>query len=327
MTWLTWKQSQRELLIGGIVLAFVAAFLIWTGRGIISSYHSAGLPACVAQGLDNDECRSAANTFLQRFDDLRGIRMVLMLCLPFLAGLLLAAPTVADFEQGTYRLVWTQSVTRRRWIATKMAFGLAIMLVISAAFVALWTWRQGPFDALEGRFNSNTFDFEGPVPIAYAIFAFALCLALGALTRRVVTAVTIGLVGFLGVRALVEDQLRPHYLSPITHNLDLTTVGPSAASNNLVGAGAWILRQGLIDANGHLVTPADPMVRACALQAGSKGNDLLRSCLSEHGITNAIVYHPANRYWIFQGIETALFLGLSAALLWLTFWWVTRRIV
>ena len=42
---------------------------------------------------------------------------------------------------------------------------------------------------------------------------------------------------------------------------------------------------------------------------------------------NSVVYHPASRFWLFQGIETALFLGLAAALLAVTVWWVTRRIV
>lgn len=30
-------------------------------------------------------------------------------------GILLAAPFVLELEQGTYRLVWTQSITRTRW--------------------------------------------------------------------------------------------------------------------------------------------------------------------------------------------------------------------
>jgi hypothetical protein len=35
---------------------------------------------------------------------------------------------------------------------------------------------------------------------------------------------------------------------------------------------------------------------------------------------------PAARFWLFQGMETALFVALALALLGLTIWWVRRRI-
>ena len=35
---------------------------------------------------------------------------------------------------------------------------------------------------------------------------------------------------------------------------------------------------------------------------------------------------PENRFWLFQGIESAIFFGLAAALLALAFWWVRTRI-
>jgi hypothetical protein len=32
---------------------------------------------------------------------------------------------VLDLDNGTYRLFWTQSITRRRWIVTKLALSVA----------------------------------------------------------------------------------------------------------------------------------------------------------------------------------------------------------
>jgi hypothetical protein len=43
MTWLTWRQSRTELLIGGIALVSLAIFLIWTGREIMSAYQAPNL--------------------------------------------------------------------------------------------------------------------------------------------------------------------------------------------------------------------------------------------------------------------------------------------
>ena len=40
-----------------------------------------------------------------------------------MAALLLAAPFVIELDSGTYRLYWTQSITRRRWIVTKLGLG------------------------------------------------------------------------------------------------------------------------------------------------------------------------------------------------------------
>ena len=39
----------------------------------------------------------------------------------------------------------------------------------------------------------------------------------------------------------------------------------------------------------------------------------------------SITYQPANRFWLFRDIETALFAGLAELLVALTVWWVRHR--
>jgi hypothetical protein len=39
-----------------------------------------------------------------------------------------------------------------------------------------------------------------------------------------------------------------------------------------------------------------------------------------------IAWRPASRFWLFQGIESAIFFGLAAGLLALTYWWIRERI-
>jgi hypothetical protein len=327
MFWLTWRQSRLESLIGGVVLALVVVFAFWTGLHIASTYHDLGLPACVASHADDEGCGQAASDFLSRFNNLDNMKDWLNL-LPFLVGLLLAAPTVLDLEQGTYRLAWTQSVTRRRWLAGKLGYGLALAVGTSVALIALWTWWRGPFDALNGRFEDGAFDFEGTVPIAYTVFAFALCLAVGAVLRRTIPMIGIGLVGFLVARIGVLSQLRPHYLDPITLTWDPTSPAPNVGA---FGDGSWIIDRGVVTSGGQ-ATVSD-VWRACGGQlAGNKkailadNVDATTRCLHDHGILNTIVYHPASRFWTFQAIETALFLVLAAALLAVTVYWVQRRI-
>ena len=42
---------------------------------------------------------------------------------------------------------------------------------------------------------------------------------------------------------------------------------------------------------------------------------------------NLELFHPASRFWTFQAIETAIFLGLALVLAVATVWWIRRRLV
>ena len=69
--------------------------------------------------------------FLSHDKFLRDLLGPLMLAVPALLGIFWGAPLVArELETGTYRLAWTQSVTRTRWLAVKVALvGLASVAV------------------------------------------------------------------------------------------------------------------------------------------------------------------------------------------------------
>jgi hypothetical protein len=331
---LTWRQSRTESLIGGIVLALVAFFLVWTGHNMISAYDDAGLPHCVAIHATDQGCWDAADTFLSTYRHLDDLTSWLNL-LPFLVGLLLAAPTVLDLEQGTYRLAWTQSVTRRRWFAAKVGYGLGAAAAIAAGMVGLWSWWRGPFDDLEGRLNGNGFNFEGTVIVGYVVFAFALCLAVGALLRRTIPTFGIGLVVYLVARIGTIDKLRPNYLAPIKLTWDPLDPAPAAAAGRF-GDGSWIIERGIESATGQSAASPDAL-GACinaatgggtvkAVPFGGSGDTAVNRCLHDNRLVNVLVYHPASRFWTFQAIETAVFLGVSAVLLAVTAWWVLRRI-
>jgi hypothetical protein len=333
MIWVTSRQARLEALIIGALLVLLAGIFFFTGREMANAFETAGLHDCVVSHAGTDSCWSSASAFLDRFQGLTSLASWLNF-LPLLLGLLLASPAVADLEQGTYRLVWTQSISRGRWLLAKIAFGGVGAAAISGGLVLLWSWWRGPFDALQGRFDGNAFDFEGTVPIAYAVFAFALCLAIGTMLRRIVPAAGISIVAFLGVRLFVENRLRPHYQAPVRITWDALAAAPQAALTKF-GAGDWIISQGNVDAAGHAVAGNDPVWRSCLGPpppgGGDKiaigGKDVVNSCLHDHGILNAIVYQPAHRFWLFQGIETGIFLFLALALFALTAWWVRRRIV
>ena len=50
------------------------------------------------------------------------------------------------------------------------------------------------------------------------------------------------------------------------------------------------------------------------------------SCLADKGVFHQVLYQPADRFWVFQGIESLIFLTLAGLCLVLALWWVRTRL-
>jgi hypothetical protein len=327
MIWLTWRQHRFQFLVAVAVLALFTTMLVITGLNIASTYRTSGLPSCFA--VPGRDCEGVANLFNDRYHGLRFL-VPLFLILPALAGVFWGAPLVArEVEQGTHRLAWTQSVSRTRWAVTKIA-ALAIGTIAGAAVVA-WTvsWWSRPFvTASNDRFSYGIFDLRGIVPVAYALFALAAGIAAGALIRRTVPAMAASIGAYLAVRIGVEFWLRPHYASPRTMTLPFFTANPRA------GLGDWVLSTKTLDAAGHVLGPGGGidlgrLVSQCPgliPEGGLPDKGAAQACLQRLGVHVTQTYQPGSRYWMFQGIETAIFVVLAVGLVGFTLWFVKRRL-
>ncbi len=311
MIWLAFRQQRLEALIGGVVLALIAILLLWTGLDMAAAYQHTGVAACVARQAQERGCADIERAFLDRFEPVSNI-FAFFSFLPLVFGVLLAAPFVLELEQGTYRLAWTQSITRTRWVTVKLSLIVAGAVLVALALSALTMWWYTPLDPLQGRLRQNTFDLEGTVPLAYTVCAVALALAVGTLLRRTIPALGITLAGFLALRLGIA-MLRPHFVAPVVQTL--TSAQRRVTLN-------WVLDSGWRDRLGRTL-PGDDVFRLCGLANGTGVNPV---CLRQRGIVRYLVYQPADRFWLFQGIETVIFLGLAAGLLALTMWWVRDRI-
>src|SRR3954463_3713765 len=156
MTWVAWRQQRTESLLGIAVLVLIAVLLVPTGIEMASAYHHAHLSACLGAN-PADTCRSALDSFHLRFNSLADLTGWLTL-LPGLVGVMLAAPFVLQLENGTYRLDWTQSLTRGRWIVSKLGLSIGSAVLFSAVLVALATWWRAPLVRLDGRMETSAFD-------------------------------------------------------------------------------------------------------------------------------------------------------------------------
>ncbi len=349
MTWLVWRQHRQQALFALLGLAALAAFLVPTGMQMHTAFQRAGLDDClpaaarvefVHQGLGpnadqaNDRvraCQDRAGEFAGRFGN-RGMVGILLWFLPLFAGLFWGAPLVArEVEHGTHRLVWTQGVSRLRWAVVKFGLVGAGVALAAACYALLVTWWRAPLDQATGqRFLWPLFDLEGPVLVGYTLFALALGVFAGALTRKTLPAMAITLAGFLATRLPVGLLARPRFLAPLERTFP---VAGTAAPNQLTGD--WILRAGVYDAQGTLrtggtsgATFGDSAQAVCGTPPDAPPDPLLEQCLANYGpgAYNLEVFQPAERFWLFQTIETALFVALAVLLLLAAIHWIRRRI-
>ncbi len=310
MIWVGWRQQRTETVIVAALLALVAAVLIPTGIAMISAYDHDGLAACLGPN-PSEACGQALSSFTQRFETV-GHLIDWFTLVPGMIGVLLAAPLTTALEQGTYRLDWTQSVTRGRWLAGKLALALVTAVVVSAAFVALITWWRGPFVHLHGRLDNSVYDSEGTVVFGYTLFAFGLAAAIGVVWRRAVPALFVAYAGYFVSRLFVDTWLRQRLLSPLHATFQLKAgSGPDLSR-------AWVLSERPADRHGN---PLRVLPQLCDPASGSCKGGVPRDTYI------LSVYHPASHFWPLQLIETALFGGAALALIGFAVWWTMRRTV
>lgn len=350
MTWLAWRQLRTQAAVAALGVVGVLVALAVTGPYLLHDYDTVVAP-CAAHG----DCLAVTSYFQGLDSQLRHMCSALMLFSPVLFGIFLGAPLIArELEAGTYRLAWTQGVTRTRWIATKLAQVTLVTAVLMGLLSAAVTWWQHPFDLVNSVLWLN-FDWRDVVPVAYAVFAVALGALLGAIARRTLVAMAATIVGFLGVRYLVTEYVRPILIAPLRSSLpfrlQVTGTGTEAAigppqlndwvvSNQIVtGAGtpvggSWENLGGFsVKGNGKAVLSG---VGRCPNRIPVSGgphwhaipatNAALQRCIDSFHLRQLINYLPASRYWPLQWSEAAIFLALAGVLAAGCVWWVRRRL-
>jgi ABC-type transport system involved in multi-copper enzyme maturation permease subunit len=329
MIWLTWRQHRKQALYTLIALAALAAVMLPTGLAMHRTFTRSGLGACLARlgtaattSGNVSSCDALSQQFQNQYRSLTFIG-ILFVILPVFLGLFYGAPLVArEVEAGTHRFVWTQGVSRRRWALAKIGLLGLVTLLLAAAYALGMTWWFGPLVTDGGgRLGPISFDVQGIVPIAYTLFAVAVGLLAGTMVKKVLPAMGITLGGYVAVRVLIEVLARPRYLSPLTASI------PIASTDQFNSAsGAWVYSQGIINGNGKLVMANSRIncavdgPRATRVPAGSNpcGNGLVAQGLGPGPFSNWERYQPGDRFWAFQGIETGIFLALTALLVYLT---------
>jgi len=308
MTWVAWRLQRTELLITAGILALLAALLVPTGIHMANAYNQDGLASCVG-ALKDSACGGKIGDFQTRFEPLSHLIDWFTL-IPGVIGVLLAAPFIFDLEHGTYRLAWTQSITRRRWLAGKLALPVAAGVIAAGALILLLTWWRTPDVHINGRLDNGTYDAEGTVAIGYTLFALGLALALGAVWRRAAASLTVAFVGYFAFRIFVDTWLRDRLVSPL--KVTWRDAPPRALNN------ANIVSEHVVGGHIQLKPPGGVLGghAQLAVPSGPSGRPLVET-----------LYHPASQFWQLQLAETGIFLGLALVLIAFAAWWTHERTV
>jgi len=326
MTWLVWRQYRAQGAIAVALLAAAAAVILADGFAIAAHWHAI-LVTCSGNSACLQQQAPLVNGVVSDLP-------YLSLIVPAVLGMLWGAPLVAhELEARTCDFAWAQSVTRTRWLAVKAGWLLLSAAACGGALAALTTWWSGPTNALlASAFAPGQFDTQGIVPVGYAVFAMALGIAAGTVARRTLPAIAVVLGGFIALRLVISNFVRPHYMTAVTTYYHVT------GSFTPPGQ-AWVLNQGAVSKTGQVVPAGwgelEPALPAsCQKLLPGNGGPVPKSgsplsavfsCMQAHGWRGFATYQPASRYWPFQGIETGIYFLLAAALIGVTFAILRRR--
>jgi hypothetical protein len=283
---------------------------------------AAGLTRCSADFRGT--CSTSLSEFASRFSVLSGPGIEWMLVLPVLVGMFLGAPLVArELETGTYRFLWTQGITRLRWfvgVASALILVVATVFAIGGVFA---NWGLDPLlqaqdlTLLGSRLASPAYDVLGILPAAFAMFATATGILVGAISRRTLAAMLLTVLIFAGIRVPVALFVRPILAAPVMAVADpnVTDRLPMA-----VPSGSLIVDTGLVDQQGNVIR----MLPSCGPTVTT--DKQLQDCYKQRGYRSFVTYEPPSRLDRMQLVEGGLFAAAAVALLAIAGWVIRFRI-
>jgi hypothetical protein len=261
-----WVQARTQTAVAVAALAAAAILAAITGPRLLHVYTTV-----VATCGSRNDCPSVTTAFLSSDRLLQAMLPPVLLVTPALIGAFWGAPLVArELETGTFRLAWTQGVTRQRWLAVKIILiGLA-GLAVAGLLSLILTWWFSPIDRVQlNQLAPAMFGVRGITPIGYTAFAFALGVAAGTVIRRTLPAMAATVIVFAGVRLAFSYWVRDYLITPLRVTAPLVMPvgdgpGPTpgggvikpgdlvVANTVINGAGQVIGQNGGIGPNGEL---------------------------------------------------------------------------
>jgi hypothetical protein len=134
---------------------------------------------------------------------------------------------------------------------------------------------------------------------------------------------------FVAVQIVMPTFVRPHLATPLRFETAITAnnlnsydaSGPNgtvrAVQVGIGKPGAWVLSNATVDSAGRTVDTLPAWATACMPPEQPSGELPQQQCLERlaaEGYRQVVIYHPAERFWRFQALETAIFAMVSLLL-------------
>ncbi|MEU3570190.1 hypothetical protein AB0E96_17450 [Kitasatospora sp. NPDC036755] len=289
-----------------VVTAALALALLVHGWYVHDGLDRTGAAVC---DRGADACHERLKQFLHGYGtSMQPVVMVLQV-LGGSFGAFVGGPLLArEFEQGTVRFVWTQGAGRARWTAGSLVLTGGVLVVVALLVGLLLRWWSAPLLLLDGRFSPSIFEQTWPALVGRVLLTFGAAALAGAVLRRTVAAVGVGLAVSVAL-PVVAESLRFHYRQPLeaaAHSMRAMAVDDR-----------WIGEVWFSDPAGNRITTGS------FYGLGDYGR--LQSLLRDGGYTAHEMYQPADRFWQFQFIELGWMAALGVAACAAAVWWVRRR--
>ena len=325
MTRVTWYRHRAALL--GIIAVFgtAIAFLLIDGVTLhswVDAHHLAGCLAISESGSAHCGSGSAA---LQSFYDKTTFRpdvpWSLIAIAPALA-LFAGLPWVTrEFDTGSFRYTWVQSISPRRWLLG--TFGsLAVTAAVAAVLCGMafgWWFQLAQWQGLYPGYPWYWEHFElTPLSMAsWTLLAMALALVIGVVVRRTVPAMAVFVLTYGAWLFFADPWLRPHLFTIGTVVKPQSWASPSQG----LRYEDYVLDGWFTGPGGHRVAIDSVLHR---IPWNLNGINVDR-WLARHHYTYWISYQPG-RVWAFQLAWAAILLTVAAACVLAAVWLLRKRL-
>ncbi|MFE8993254.1 ABC transporter [Streptomyces collinus] len=313
MTWLVWRQHRAAFWTILAATVLCVAWMIYQRAQMMDFLNAYGFPA-----KNLDDAGKQFDPYVGAFSSVTtGLTAI-----PVILGVLLGAPLLAsDLESGTAKLIAAQSVSRNRWLATKLALAGLVVTVTTVTLSAVFAWWWNPIKLQYADIDWTTREFfntTGPVPVALSLLSVFGGVAIGVVLRRTLAAMVVTL-GFT-----VALQAVWGYFKLSLGDIVTATSKPISPGGRItfpeVPRTAHVLDTSYVSGSGKrfdLTTCTDTL-----------SEEATTSCMKKADIVGASIdYIPISQMSSMQWFGASILFALTAGIVAFLFIWGRKRLV